>query len=229
MYMYMTPPYWWTEHHLYMYCGYNIHVLYMLTYKYMYMYMTPPYWWTEHHLYMYCGYNIHVLYMLTYKYMYMYMIPPTDKRNTTCTCTYSKYTYWGWHDGEFSSSVLKMSVVMVTIYVYNCKLCVCVCLCVVHVVLCMWWSYTCNVNVLHAVMWKHWANYQTFWPIFTTLVLLPIYFVYSLVSIYQTFTRFIGQCPAWLAISTPLTTCMCCLLQEKQPFLWSMVNTNLMK
>ena len=41
--------------------------------------------------------------------------------------------------------------------------------------------------------------YQTFWCIFTTLVLLPIYFVYNLVSIYQMFTRFIGQCPAWLA------------------------------
>ena len=34
--------------------------------------------------------------------------------------------------------------------------------------------------------------------------LLPIYFVYSLVSIYRTFTRFIGQCPAWLTVSTPL-------------------------
>ena len=29
--------------------------------------------------------------------------------------------------------------------------------------------------------------------IFITLVLLPIYFVYS--SVYRTFTRFIGQCP----------------------------------
>ena len=53
-------------------------------------------------------------------------------------------------------------------------------------------------------MWKHWADYRTFWPIFITLVLLPIYFVYSLVSIYRTFTTFIGQCPAWLAVSTPL-------------------------
>ena len=32
--------------------------------------------------------------------------------------------------------------------------------------------------------------------IFTTLILLPIYFVHSSVSIYQTFTRFIRQCPA---------------------------------
>ena len=55
-----------------------------------------------------------------------------------------------------------------------------------------------------AGVWKHWADYRTFWPIFTTLVLLPIYFVYSLVSIYQTFTTFIGQCPAWLAVSIPL-------------------------
>ena len=38
------------------------------------------------------------------------------------------------------------------------------------------------------------------WPIISTLVLLSIYFVYSSVSIYQTFTRFIGQCPAWLAV-----------------------------
>ena len=49
-----------------------------------------------------------------------------------------------------------------------------------------------------------WATCRTFWPIFTTLVLLPIYFVYSSVSIYRTFTRFIGQCPAWLAVSIPL-------------------------
>ena len=53
-------------------------------------------------------------------------------------------------------------------------------------------------------MWKLWANCRTFLPLFTTLVLLPIYFVYSSVSIYRTFTRFIGQCPAWLAVSTPL-------------------------
>ena len=39
---------------------------------------------------------------------------------------------------------------------------------------------------------------------FIPLVLLLIYFVYSLVSIYQTFTRFIGHCPARLAVSTPL-------------------------
>ena len=61
------------------------------------------------------------------------------------------------------------------------------------------------VNILYTGVWKHWAGYRTFWPIFTTLVLLPIYFVYSLVSIYRTFTRFIGQCPAWLAVSTPLS------------------------
>ena len=41
--------------------------------------------------------------------------------------------------------------------------------------------------------------------LFTTLV-LPIYFVYSSVSIYWTFTRFIGQCLAWLTVSTPLPT-----------------------
>ena len=40
--------------------------------------------------------------------------------------------------------------------------------------------------------------------ILTTLVLLLIYFVYSSVSIYQTFTRFIRQCPAWLAVSIQL-------------------------
>ena len=39
---------------------------------------------------------------------------------------------------------------------------------------------------------------------FITLVLLPIYFVYSSVSIDRTFTRFLGQCPAWLAVSIPL-------------------------
>ena len=58
-------------------------------------------------------------------------------------------------------------------------------------------------NILKGV-WKLWAGYRTFWPIFITLVLLPIYFVYSSVSIYRTFTRFIGQYPAWLAVSTPL-------------------------
>ena len=34
---------------------------------------------------------------------------------------------------------------------------------------------------------------QTFWSIFNTLFLLPIYFVHSCVSIYQTFRRFIRQ------------------------------------
>ena len=57
---------------------------------------------------------------------------------------------------------------------------------------------------LYCIMWKHWANCQTFWPIFTTLVLFPIYFVYSLVSIYGIFTRFIRQYPAWLNVSTSL-------------------------
>ena len=57
-------------------------------------------------------------------------------------------------------------------------------------------------------MWKHWANCWTFWPIFTTPVLLLIYFVYSSVSIYWTFTIFIGQCPVWLAVSTPLSIVM---------------------
>ena len=57
-------------------------------------------------------------------------------------------------------------------------------------------------------VWKYWADYQTFWPISITIVLLPIYFVYSLVSIYRTFARFIGQCPAWLAVSTSLSVTM---------------------
>ena len=57
-------------------------------------------------------------------------------------------------------------------------------------------------------MWKHWTNCRTFWPIFITLVLLPIYFVYSSVSIYWTFTRFIGQCPVWLVVSTPMNILM---------------------
>ena len=48
---------------------------------------------------------------------------------------------------------------------------------------------------------KYWADYRTFWLIFTTPVLVPIYFVYSSVSIYWTFTRFIGQWSAWLAVS----------------------------
>ena len=34
--------------------------------------------------------------------------------------------------------------------------------------------------------------------------LLSCYLVYCLVAIYWTFSRFIGQCPAWLAVSTPL-------------------------
>ena len=34
---------------------------------------------------------------------------------------------------------------------------------------------------------------------------LPIYIVYSSVSIYWTLTRFIGQCLAGLTVSTPLT------------------------
>ena len=51
---------------------------------------------------------------------------------------------------------------------------------------------------------KYWANCRTLWPIFITLVLLPIYFVYSSVSIYRIFTRFIRRCPAWLAVYTPL-------------------------
>ena len=45
-----------------------------------------------------------------------------------------------------------------------------------------------------------------------TLVLLPIYFVYSSVSIYRTFTRFIGQCPVWLAVSTLLNSIWKCTL-----------------
>ena len=61
----------------------------------------------------------------------------------------------------------------------------------------------CYVSRLYAGVWKYWATCRTFQPIFITLV-FPIYFVYSLVSIYWTFTRFIGQCPAWLAVSTPL-------------------------
>ena len=36
----------------------------------------------------------------------------------------------------------------------------------------------------------------------------PIYFVYSSVSINWTFTIFIGQCPIWLAISTPPSICV---------------------
>ena len=57
---------------------------------------------------------------------------------------------------------------------------------------------------MQAGVWKYWATCWTFWPIFITLVLLHIYFVYSSVSIYRTFTRFIRQCPAWLAVSTSL-------------------------
>ena len=74
------------------------------------------------------------------------------------------------------------------------------------------------VNILYTGVWKHWAGYRTFWPIFTTLVLLPIYFVYSLVSIYRTFTRLIGQCPAWLVVSTPLPISNMNYENEKQTF-----------
>ena len=52
----------------------------------------------------------------------------------------------------------------------------------------------CICPIVHPLLpgvWKHWANYSTFWLIFTTLVLFPIYFVYSSVSIYWTFSRFI--------------------------------------
>ena len=38
--------------------------------------------------------------------------------------------------------------------------------------------------------------------LFSTLVLLPIYFVYSL--LHWEFTTFITQCPALLAVPTPL-------------------------
>ena len=54
-------------------------------------------------------------------------------------------------------------------------------------------------------VWKHWAT-TGHSGIFITLVLLPIYFVYSSISNYQTFTRCIRQCPVWLAVSTPLYT-----------------------
>ena len=33
-------------------------------------------------------------------------------------------------------------------------------------------------------------------------------YMYSLVSVYQTFTRFIGQCPASLAVFSPMCTCI---------------------
>ena len=57
---------------------------------------------------------------------------------------------------------------------------------------------------------------QTFCPIFNTLVLVPIYmyFVYSSVSIYRTFTRFIGQYFAWVAVSTKLNVHVTCMLQQ---------------
>ena len=74
----------------------------------------------------------------------------------------------------------------------------------VHTLYMYMYMYMYIYNVLCTGVWKHWANCRTFWPIFATLVLLPIYFVYSSVSFYRTFTRFIGQCPAWLAVSTPL-------------------------
>ena len=39
-----------------------------------------------------------------------------------------------------------------------------------------------------------------------SLVMLFTYLLYSSVSIYWTFTTFIRQCPAWLTVSTPLST-----------------------
>ena len=69
-------------------------------------------------------------------------------------------------------------------------------------------SYTYTVHVLCTCI--HWGICHTFWSIFNTPILhihiLYMYFVhvYSSVSIYQTFTRFIAQCPVWLAVSTPL-------------------------
>ena len=47
------------------------------------------------------------------------------------------------------------------------------------------------------------SRLQDIWPTFITL-LTYMYFVYSSVLIYWTFTRFIRQCPAWLAVFTPL-------------------------
>ena len=46
-------------------------------------------------------------------------------------------------------------------------------------------GYKSLISLVGAGVWKHWANYRTFLPIFTTLVILPICFIYSLVSIYR--------------------------------------------
>ena len=53
---------------------------------------------------------------------------------------------------------------------------------------------------------KHWANYWTFWPIFTTPDLLLIYFVYSSVLIYRTSVFFISSYGTALA-QRALTLC----------------------
>ena len=58
--------------------------------------------------------------------------------------------------------------------------------------------------LIYPGMWKHWTIYWTFWPIFITLVLLPIYMYAVQFQIHWTLTKCIEQCPVWLAISISL-------------------------
>ena len=96
------------------------------------------------------------------------------------------------------------TISITSLLLYVCMLYVCIYVCMYVKYACMYVHYAWLCMYTYTGVWKYWATCRTFQPIFITLVLLPIYFVYSLVSIYQTFTRFIGQCPAWLAVSTPL-------------------------
>ena len=52
-----------------------------------------------------------------------------------------------------------------------------------------------------AGVWKHWANYQDILTYFHHFCPAP-HILW--ISIYQTLNRFIRQCPAWLAVSTPM-------------------------
>ena len=62
----------------------------------------------------------------------------------------------------------------------------------------------CDQSLLLTFKWGAEIVSQIFWSTLITLVLLPIYFVHSWVSIYRTFTRFTRQCFAGLGVSTPL-------------------------
>ena len=68
-----------------------------------------------------------------------------------------------------------------------------------------YWSILSFTNIIISIwpgVWKHWADYRIFWPIFITLVLL----LYTLYTVQFQFTRHSLELldTAWLAVSTPL-------------------------